>query len=150
MRQRALGGVVVAVAVLCALPMGAQAQSYNYGNYESASERRRLDEHDKVDEAISRYNLHPAFEKLGRGLSNTLFGFLEIPLNIHERYSVSDTAGSWLTGAAYGTFKGFVRTGVGLYEVVSFPLPYPEDFAPILPTLDYFRQSPKRRPLPLE
>jgi putative exosortase-associated protein (TIGR04073 family) len=105
---------------------------------------------DRVDEALGRYNLHPAFEKLGRGLSNALCGWLEIPLGVHQRYAQSDTAGSLLTGVAYGLFKGAVRTGVGLYETATFFLPYPEDFAPILPTLAYFQKTTKRRPLPFE
>ena len=105
---------------------------------------------DRVDELLGRYNLHPAFEKLGRGVSNALGGWLEVPLNMHKRYTTSNTAGSLLTGAAYGLVKGVVRTGVGLYEAVTFFLPYPENFAPILPTLEYFQQTSKHEPLPLE
>ena len=104
---------------------------------------------DRVDEMMGRYNLNPAFEKLGRGVSNAVGGWLEVPLNIDERYSKSDTAGSILVGTAHGLVKGVVRTGVGLYETVTFFLPYPEDFAPILPTLPYFQKT-KREPLPLE
>ena len=105
---------------------------------------------DPVDSVMGRYNLQPAFEKLGRGVSNLLGGFLEVPLNIHKRYAASDTGGSFLTGAAVGIFKGFVRTGVGAYETVTFFLPYPENFAPILPTQEYFQHHTKREPLPLE
>ena len=107
-------------------------------------------EPDRVDAVMGRYNLHPAFAKLGRGLSNVFFGWLEIPLNLHQRYSPQDTAGSLFTGAAYGIVKGFVRTGVGAYEAVTFFLPYPEQFAPILPTLEYFQRAPERTPLPFE
>ena len=32
----------------------------------------------------------------------------------------------------------------------TFFLPYPEDFAPILPTLEYYKQGERHRPLPLE
>jgi len=105
---------------------------------------------DRVDEMMGRYNLQPAFEKLGRGLSNALFGWLELPLNIDQRYSTSDVIGSSLTGATVGTFKGAVRMGVGVYETVTFFLPYPEHFAPILPTLEYFKKNTRRKPLPLE
>ena len=105
---------------------------------------------DRVDEMMGRYNLHPAFEKLGRGVSNALAGWMEVPLNIHQHYSKADTAGSLCTGAAHGLVKGVVRTGVGLYETVTFFLPYPENFAPILPTLEYFQHNTKRQPLPLE
>ena len=105
---------------------------------------------DRVDAMMSRYNLGPAFTKLGRGVSNFFLGWLEIPLNVHKRYTTSDTVGSGLAGTAVGIFKGAVRTGVGLYETVTFFLPLPENFEPILPTLEYFQQHTKRKPLPLE
>lgn len=105
---------------------------------------------DRVDEVMGRYNLHPAFNKLGRGVANALGGWLEIPLNIGQRMSASDTGGSFFTGLAYGLFKGVVRTGVGVYETATFLLPYPEDFAPILPTLAYFQKQDRHQPLPLE
>ena len=105
---------------------------------------------DQVDEVMGRYNLHPAFQKLGRGLSNALAGWMELPVNVQERYSRSDTGGSFFTGVAYGLVKGVVRTAVGVYETVTFFLPYPENFAPILPTLEYFQKTSKRQPLPLE
>jgi len=106
--------------------------------------------HDRVDEVMGRYNLSPAFTKLGRGVSNLLLGWLEIPLNVDKRYTTSDTVGSVLTGAAIGVFKGAVRMGVGAYETVTFFVPLPENFEPILPTLAYFQKTTKRKPLPLE
>ncbi|MBI3020696.1 MAG: exosortase system-associated protein, TIGR04073 family [Candidatus Omnitrophica bacterium] len=105
---------------------------------------------DRVDQLMGRYNLHPALEKLGRGVSNVLGGWLEIPLNIRTRYAENDAATSLFTGALYGFVKGVVRTGVGVYETATFFLPYPEDFAPILPTLEYFRQQDKRKSLLFE
>ena len=107
-------------------------------------------ERDRVEDVMSRYNLQPAFEKLGRGVANTFGGVLEIPLGIEHRYSKSDVGGSFLTGAAIGAFKALVRTGVGMYETVTFFLPYPENYAPILPTLEYFKRDTRRQPLPLE
>ena len=106
--------------------------------------------HDRVDEIMGRYNLNPSFTKLGRGVSNLLLGWLEIPLNVDKRYTTSDTVGSELTGAAVGVFKGAVRMGVGAYETVTFFVPLPEHFEPILPTLPYFQKHTKRKPLPLE
>lgn len=105
---------------------------------------------DITDEMLGRYNLHPAFEKGGRGVSNLLLGWLEIPLTIHKRYTTSDVVASFLTGTAIGAFKAVMRTGVGAYETVTFFLPYPEDFAPILPTLEYFQRQTRRKPYPLE
>ena len=105
---------------------------------------------DPVDDVMGRYHVHPALTKLGRGVGNALGGWLEVPLNISQRMSSSDTGGSFFTGVAYGLIKGVVRTGVGVYETATFFLPYPEDFAPILPTLEYYKKSDRRRPLPLE
>jgi putative exosortase-associated protein (TIGR04073 family) len=105
---------------------------------------------DQVDEMMGKYNLYPAFEKGGRGLANFFGGWLEIPLNIGKYYSTSDTAGSMVTGVGHGLVKGLVRTGVGFYEAITFFLPYPENYAPILPTLPYFQKSGRREPLPLE
>ena len=139
MPSRVCGWIIVIAAMLWMAP-ASWAQDYS----------QAAPPPDRVDEALSRYNLHPALEKLGRGGSNLIFGFLEIPLNIYQRYSVSDTVGSWLTGLRYGVIKGVVRTAVGAYEVVSSPLPYPEDFAPILPTLEDFRKDKRREPLPFE
>jgi len=104
---------------------------------------------DRVDEMMGRYNLFPAFTKLGRGLSNFLGGWMEIPLNVRQHGSRADTAGSFFTGLAHGLVKGVVRTGVGAYETVTFFLPYPENYAPVLPTLAYFQKN-RREPLPLE
>jgi putative exosortase-associated protein (TIGR04073 family) len=104
---------------------------------------------DRVDEMMGRYNLYPAFQKGGRGLSNFLGGWMEIPLQVHLHRSRADTAGSFFTGLAHGIVKGLVRTGVGAYEAVTFFLPYPENYAPVLPTLAYFQKT-RREPLPLE
>ena len=105
---------------------------------------------DRVDQFMLRHNLHPAFEKLGRGVSNALLGWTEIPLGVQQHSTPTDAGGSFITGAAHGVVKGLVRTGVGLYETVTFFLPYPEHYAPILPTLAYFKRSPRHEPLPLE
>ena len=105
---------------------------------------------DRVEAVMTRYNVQPALEKLGRGASNLLCGWLEIPYNIHVRSSRSDTGGSFFTGAVHGVVRGVVRTAVGLYETVTFFIPLPEQYAPILPTLAYFDTTNRSERLPLE
>ena len=131
-------------AVLAGLLVGCLWAPVGWAREQAAPPR------DRVDDMMTRYNLHPAFEKLGRGASNLFCGFGEVPLTIQQHYSTTDTGGSFLTGAAVGLFKGAVRTLVGAYEVVTFFIPYPEHYAPILPTLAYFDRASKRAPLPLE
>lgn len=61
--------------------------------------------------------------KLGRGLSNLLWGFSELPYQIA---TVNDQEGN-SAAAGYGVVKGLGRSlfrfGVGWYEILTFPAP---------------------------
>lgn len=117
---------------------------------EGAERARQAQGTDLTDEFLLRHQLHPVVEKLARGTGNLFFGWMEVPLTIQKRYSTTDAATSLLNGTAIGAVKGVVRTGVGAYEILTFWLPYPPRYAPILPTLDYFKRSERRQPLLLE
>jgi putative exosortase-associated protein (TIGR04073 family) len=81
--------------------------------------------------ATSSYAQDPA-KKLGRGLANILTGWIELPKNIYD-VSVEDNPLAGLTiGLAKGVGMTIVRTGAGIYEVVTFPFPIPEDYGPVL------------------
>jgi putative exosortase-associated protein (TIGR04073 family) len=74
-----------------------------------------------------------AFSKLGRGASNLVLGFIEIPKNIS---STAKTEGA-LSGATVGLGKGIGHTlkrmAVGVFEIVTFPFPVPNDsYGPIV------------------
>ena len=72
------------------------------------------------------------FTKLGRGVANTLTGWVELPKNIYNT-SVEDNAFAGMTlGLAKGAGMTLVRTGAGIYEIATFPFPLPEDYKPIL------------------
>lgn len=72
------------------------------------------------------------FTKLGRGVANTLTGWVELPKNIYST-SVEDNAFAGMTlGLAKGAGMSIVRTGAGIYEIATFPFPLPEDYKPIL------------------
>ena len=71
-------------------------------------------------------------KKLVRGVANVLTGWVELPKNIYDT-SVEENIFSGLTiGLAKGLGMGIVRTGAGIYEVITFPFPIPEDYAPVL------------------
>lgn len=89
----------------------------------------------RVDEVLVRHHWYPALEKLGRGAGNIAIGWAEIPATMHIRYSERDPVTTMFSGLAIGLVKGVIRTGVGVYETVTFFLPVPKDFAPILPPL---------------
>jgi putative exosortase-associated protein (TIGR04073 family) len=73
-----------------------------------------------------------AFTKLGRGVANTLTGWVELPKNIYNT-SVEENAFTGMTlGLAKGAGMTLVRTGAGIYEIATFPFPLPQDYKPIL------------------
>ena len=66
--------------------------------------------------------------KMGRGVVNVLTGWIEIPKQIR----LGSQGTNPVTGAGYGLLKGasltLLRGGVGLFEALTFPIPYPKDF----------------------
>ena len=96
---------------------------------------------DRVDEFFTQHNLHPAAQKLGRGLGNIVTGWMEIAVSMQTRYTPQDAPTAVFTGLTYGLLKAVARTAVGIYETVTFALPYPENYAPVMPPLEYFRHS---------
>ncbi len=73
-----------------------------------------------------------AFTKLGRGVANTLTGWVELPKNVYDT-SVEDNAFAGMTlGLAKGAGMTLVRMGSGIFELVTFPFPLPEEYKPIL------------------
>ena len=72
---------------------------------------------------------HDPIHKMGRGVVNVLTGWIEIPKHIH----LGSQEENPLTGIGKGLLKGasltLIRGGVGLYEALTFPIPYPKGFA---------------------
>ncbi len=70
--------------------------------------------------------------KLGRGLANVITGAIEIPKKV---YQVTKTEGA-LKGFTWGWIKGaseaILRTGTGVYEVMTFPIPAPAEYEPMM------------------
>ncbi len=75
---------------------------------------------------------HTAFGKLTRGFFNTVTGWVEIPKRIHETSQTSGAAAGFTWGVLRGIGYGFVRTAAGLYELVTFPVPAPPNYEPVI------------------
>ncbi len=72
------------------------------------------------------------FTKLGRGVANTLTGWIELPKNIYKTSSEENVLAGATLGLAKGAGMAIVRTGAGIYEIATFPFPLPENYKPIL------------------
>ena len=97
--------VMVVVAVFAVTGSLAYAQSYDP---------------DQTVPAPSK--LQKRVEKLGRGFSNILFGWTEIPLTFDQKMRAGKPLTHLLTTTLLtGATKGVMRTGIGFYEVFTFP-----------------------------
>ncbi|MCH7504438.1 exosortase system-associated protein, TIGR04073 family [PVC group bacterium] len=73
-----------------------------------------------------------AGSKLLRGVANIATGWIEIPKQMYQT-SVDHNP---LLGLTWGTVKGVGygvgRTLVGVYDTVTFPIPIPSDYEPVV------------------
>lgn len=67
--------------------------------------------------------------KAGRGVVNVLTSVLEIPRNLHLGAQEENPLLGLGVGLVKGVVLAVVRIGVGVYEVVTFPIPYPSGYA---------------------
>lgn len=74
-----------------------------------------------------------AWEKAGRGLGNLTLGFLvEWPKTMVHESDARGPAFGLTVGLIKGMALGVGRTLVGVYELLTFPLPNGSDYGPVL------------------
>jgi putative exosortase-associated protein (TIGR04073 family) len=73
-----------------------------------------------------------ATRKFLRGLAGMTTAFLEVPGNMVEETNKRGPAGGIPLGFAIGCGMIVPRVLVGVYEFVSAPFPFPENYEPIL------------------
>ena len=61
--------------------------------------------------------------KLGRGLSNVLFGPSELLDSMASVNYEDGNSAAWSYGVVRGIGRSFARLGYGIYEIVTFPFP---------------------------
>lgn len=79
--------------------------------------------------------------KLGRGVANVATGAIEVPKAIQETFYEEGPVAAVSWGLLDGLYKFVARTVVGAYEIVSFPIPFPADYAPIVEPEFLFSQD---------
>ena len=73
-----------------------------------------------------------AASKLGRGVAGVTLGILEIPGNIVQETRTNGVLSGMTVGFVVGVGKFVARELVGVYEIVTAPIPIPRDYAPVL------------------
>lgn len=88
----------------------------------------------QADEDVYRENtdIDKMFHKLGRGISNVLLGWVEVPKNIAKEWRKTEPFTGTIVGTVKGIGWGVARTLAGFYEIISFPFPVPRDYEPIM------------------
>lgn len=104
---------VAAVAALTLAPSAGVAQTYG-DEYRDVSAFGRMQ------------------HKLGRGLSNMFTGVVEIPKNISREWRRSDPATGVIVGGVKGVGWAATRIAVGAFETVTFPVPVPANYEPLM------------------
>jgi len=77
-------------------------------------------------------------KKLGRGACNVV----TCPLEIFEQMKRVNNSEGPFASITYGLLKGIGMTGVravvGVYEIATFPIPFPKNYRPILKDPEFF------------
>ena len=70
--------------------------------------------------------------KLGRGCANLFLGWLEIPKEVGDTLEDEGEVAACFAAPFTGLVKGLIRTVVGAYEIITFPIPIPGGYRPVL------------------
>jgi len=78
--------------------------------------------YDPMDEIPAATGVERALTKLGRGLSNIMLGWAEIPVTFDRKLKEGKPLG-YLLGVVpvLGTARAVMRTSTGVFEAVTFP-----------------------------
>lgn len=88
-----------------------------------------------------------AGDKLARGFANVFTSPLEVPRNVQNMTEAQGVLVGWTGGLAQGIGMTALRILVGAYEIITFPVPLPEGYKPVLePEFVWQAPGPKITP----
>lgn len=70
--------------------------------------------------------------KLGRGVANVFTCWVEVPRHVANEWEKTDPASGIVLGTIKGIGWGFARFVTGAYETVTFPVPIPAGYEPMI------------------
>lgn len=82
-------------------------------------------------------------KKLGRGIANVVTSPFEIPMDMGETKDESGIFAAFTWGLLKGTVDMVKRAVVGVYEIVTFPVPLPADYKPIIDDPEFILEKEK-------
>lgn len=82
--------------------------------------------------------------KLERGGANTLLGGLEFLYRLRQPDNGANVP-PWITGLGSSVYYTCKRSLIGLYEIVTFPVPVPADYAPVMNPEFVWQYPPKKK-----
>ena len=81
--------------------------------------------------------------KLKRGTINLCTGWIELPKNIYDTSIEKNLTNGIIIGTMKGFGKAIVRTGCGIYEMITFIVPIPNNYESILNPKYIFNNNTK-------
>ncbi|MGB2630592.1 MAG: exosortase system-associated protein, TIGR04073 family [Candidatus Omnitrophota bacterium] len=79
-------------------------------------------------------------DKLTRGAVNIVVSPMEVVDSVWGYWSEENYPSAIIWGPVIGTFNCIKRAVIGVYEVVTFPVPIPADYWPILDEPEFMQQ----------
>ena len=70
--------------------------------------------------------------KLQRGIANVFLSPIELAEQISTEEKHSKLEPTWLFGGIRGVYYGAGRILIGVYEILTFPIPVPSNYGPLL------------------
>jgi putative exosortase-associated protein (TIGR04073 family) len=86
-----------------------------------------------LDAAANDDYVHTAGKKFARGMINITTGFIELPKTFSQTVAKRDLLTGTGYGSAHGAAKAVGRTAAGAFEMGTFFVPLPDDFATLDP-----------------
>lgn len=95
-----------------------------------------------VSETRAAYGETPAFRKFRRGFCNILTFYLEVGNQLGKANKEGGMGKAMSLGLVSGLVMSGARALTGVYEVLTFPVPLPPGYEPILKDPEFFWTEP--------